>query len=153
VLFGLEIVFAHQHYWHLSAVATNSGFSTTTHEELALATLIQINLNFQNSNTPLSAQKLADKLDVPLLLFETVLFELESLKYVAETSGNSSAWLPARDPSEIMVIEVIGSLRGISSLQPTIPVIKRAEELLCKAWDGSKDSLNGVTLRDLLKNI
>lgn len=152
VLFGLEIVFAHQRNWHVSALATDSGLNTTAREELALATLIQINLNFQSSSTPLSAQQLADKLDVPLLTFETVLFELERLKYVAETSGNSSAWLPARDPSEIMVSEVIGSLRGITSLKPAIPALKRAEESVSKAWDGSKDSLNGVTLRDLLKN-
>ncbi len=151
VLFGLEIVYAHQHRGHGLSGSSAFSLNATAREELALALLVQVSLNFQKGGTPPSAQNLADELNVPLLPLETVFGELEQLGYLVATSGNESGWLPARDPSEVQVCEVIGALRGASPMQAATPVLQLAENVIHQGWEGSRACLEGVTLRDLLK--
>jgi membrane protein len=151
VLFGLEIVFAHQHRGH--CFSGNGAFSltATSREELAVALLVQVNLHFQKGGIPPSAQFLADELNIPLRPLETVLDELRQLKFLVAISGSESGWLPARDPSEVQVSEVLGALRGVSALQAATPVLQLAEDVIRQGWDGSRACLEGVTVRDLLK--
>jgi membrane protein len=151
VLFGLEIVFAHQHRDHGYSGGSTFRLTPTAHEELAIALLVQINLFFQEGRVPPSAQLLADELNVPLIPLEIVFDEMQQLGYLVTTSGNESGWLPARDPSEVLVSDVIGALRGVSDRQVTSPVLQLAEGIVRQAWDGSKDRLDGVTVRDLLQ--
>ena len=150
VLFGLEIVFAHQHNGHGLVASSTFRLSVTSREELAVALLVQVSLHFQNGGVPPSAQFLADELNVPLLPLETVFAELEQLGFLVAASGNESGWLPARDPSRVPVSEVIGALRGASVLQTASPVLRLAETVIEQGWDGGRACLEGVTIRDLL---
>jgi membrane protein len=151
VLFGLEIVFAHQHRGHGLTASSSFRLTATSREELAVALLVQVSLLFQKGGKPPSAQFLADELNVPLLPFETVFDQLEQLGYLVESSGNDSGWLPARDPSEVFVSEVIGALRGDSALQATTPILQLAGGVVRQGWNGSQACLEGITIRDLLK--
>ena len=150
VLFGLEIVFAHQHRGHGLIGTSSLRLTTTGREELAVAVLVQVNLQFQKGGIPPSAQYLADILNVPLLLLETVIEDMQQLGYLVAIAGRDSGWFPARDPSEVRVIEVIKALRGVSALQATNPVLQLAEDVIRQGWDGSRACLDGVTVRDLL---
>ena len=150
VLFGLEVVFAHQHRGHaLSGFGTQS-LTATAREELAVALLVQVSLRFQKGNIPPSAQLLADELNVPLLTLEAVFTALEQSGYLVATSGSEPGWLPARDPSEIHVSELLCVLRGVSTFQSPTPVLQLAEDVIRQSWDGSRARLEGVTVRDLL---
>lgn len=151
VLFGLEIVFAHQHHVHGLSADGSLRLTATSREELALALLVQVNLYFHKGGTPPNAQKLADDLNVPLLLLDELFEELAQLEYLVATSGNEPGWLPARDPYEVQVNEVIGALRGVSVLQNPAPVLQLAEGVVRQGWDGSRASLKGLTIHDLLK--
>ena len=151
VLFGLEIVFAHQHRRHAIPVSGALDLTETSREELAVALLLQVNLHFQKRGIPPSAQCLADELNVPLLSLEAIFDQLERLGYLVATAGSVSGWVPARDPSEVQVSEVVGSLRGVSALQTTTPVLQLAKDIICQGWDGSRACLEGVTVRDLLQ--
>lgn len=150
VLYGLEIVFAHQHRGHGISGSGAVRLTATAREQLAVALLVQVGLHFQKGGTPPTAQLLADELNVPLLPLETVFDDLERLGYLVETSGGVSGWLPARDPSEVPVSEVIGALRGVSNLSITSPVLQLADDVIRRGWDGSRACLEGVTVRDLL---
>ncbi|MHB8120940.1 MAG: YhjD/YihY/BrkB family envelope integrity protein [Desulfuromonadaceae bacterium] len=150
VLFGLEIVFAHQHRGHTLPGNGNFRLTATAREELAVALLVQVSLHFQKSGAPPSSLSLADELNVPLLPLEAVFDELERLGYLVATAGNVPGWLPARDPSEVQVSDVIGSLRGIAELPAATPVLLLAENIIRQAWDGGRASLEGVTVRDLM---
>ena len=150
VLFGLEIVCAHQHRGHVMSSAA-TGFTATAREQLAVALLLQVNLHFQKGGAPQTAQQLADELNVPLKPLEIVFDELEQLGYLVATPGDNFGWLPARDPSEVRINEVIEALRGSAALQVTTPAMKLAEEVIRQGWDGSRTCLEGMTMRDLLK--
>jgi len=150
VLFGLEIVFAHQHRGR--SLPGSSAFSLTVaaREELAVALLLQVSLHFKKGGIPPSPYLLANELNVPLLPLETLFDQLEGLGFLVATSGNRSGWLPARDPSELQVSDVIRALRGVSELQAATPVLQLAEDVIQKGWDGSRACLEGITVRDLL---
>lgn len=150
VLFGLEIVYAHQHRGHGLPGSGTFSLTATAREELAIALLVQVGLHFQKGGTPPTAQYLADELNVPLLLLETVFVELERLGYLVATAGSCSGWLPARDPSGVPVNEIIGALRGVTALHTNAPILQLAENIIRQGWDGSRASLEGVTVRDLL---
>jgi len=76
VLFGLEIVFAHQHRGHGLPGSSTFCLTATNREELAVALMVQVNLHFKKVAThrPPAA---GDQLNVPLLPLETVFDELE----------------------------------------------------------------------------
>lgn len=151
VLFGLEIVFAHQHRGHGLPGSSTFSMNTSAREQLAVALLVQVGLHFQKGGHPPSSRLLADELDVPLLPLETVFDDLGRLGYLVATSGGESGWLPARDPSEVQVNDVIGALRGVSALQTSnSPVLLLADDVMRQGWDGSRTTLEGVTVRDLL---
>jgi membrane protein len=151
VLFGLEIVFAHQHHGHGMTGDGTLHLTATSREELALALLVQVNLHFHKGGTPPTAQNLSDELNVPLLLLEDLFDELAHLEYLVATSGTESGWLPARDCSEVRVSEVLGALRGVSVFQNYSPALQLAEGVVRQGWDGQRASLEGLTIRDLLK--
>jgi membrane protein len=153
VLFGLEIVFAHQHRGHGISGSGAVRLTATAREQLAVALLVQVGLHFQKGGTPPSAQLLADELNVPLLPLETVFDDLGRLGYLVATTGGEPGWLPARDPSEVQVSGVIGALRGVSALQGTTPALRLAEDVIRQGWDGSRACLEGVTVRDLLNKV
>jgi len=153
VLFGLEIVFAHQHRGHGLPGSSTFCLTATNREELAVALMVQVNLHFQKGGNPPSSQLLADQLNVPLLPLETVFDELERLGYLAATSGSLPGWLPARDPSEVRISDVIRALRGVSAPQAATPVLQLAEDVIRQGWDGSQARLEGVTVRDLLLKV
>jgi len=150
VLFGLEIVYAHQHRGRCLPGSSAFSLTATLREELALALLLQVSLHFQKGGIPPSPHSLADELNVPLQPLETIFDQLERLGFLVATSGTQSGWMPARDPSEVQVSDVIGALRGVSELQAATPALQFAEEVIRQGWDGSRAFLEGVTVRDLL---
>jgi membrane protein len=153
VLFGLEIVFAHQHRGHGFTGCSAFLLNATAREELAVALMMQATLQFQKGGTPPSARLLADELNVPVLPLETVIRELEQLGYLVPTAGCEYGWLPARDPSEVHVSELLGALRGDSTLQTTTPVFLLAEDAVRQGWDGCRTGLEGVTIRNLILKV
>lgn len=153
VLFGLEIVYVHQHRGHGLLGFNSFRLSVTSREELAVALLVRAGLHFQAGGTPPSVPSLADELNVPLSCLESVSDELQELGYIVVTAGDTSGVLPARDPSEVRVSELLEALRGVSTLQTASATLQYAGDVVQKGWDGSKASLDGVTVRDLLNKL
>ncbi|HIJ96065.1 MAG TPA: YihY family inner membrane protein [Desulfuromonadales bacterium] len=150
VLFGLEIVRAHQHRrQHNSTECAAFQMTTTIREELALALLVQVSCHFQSGTQP-TAQLLADELSVPHLQLEPLLDELEHLGFLVAIAGSTSGWLPARDPSELLVSDILAALRGVSPLPTTVPALQIANAIVQQGWNNGVITLEDLSLRDLL---
>ena len=153
MLYGLEIVCAHQHRDHVLTGRSGFPLNASAREELAVAVLVQVSLQFQRGGTPPSVRLIADEMNVPMLPVETVISDLEQFGYLVSTAGSEAGWLPARDPSEVHVSEMLGALRGDSALQATTPVLLLAEDVVSQGWEGARRRLEGVTVRDLLQKV
>lgn len=153
VLFGLEIVCAHQHRGHGFVGSRAFLLNVTAREELAVAVVVQVSLHFQKGGTPPALRQIAEELKLPVLPVESIVTELAQLGYLVLTAGNETGWLPARDPSEVQVSELLAAMRGESALQAVTPVCLLAEDVVRQGQDGARKQLEGVTVRDLLLKI
>lgn len=154
VLFGLEVVRAHQCRGHGPAGLLTVHVAAARREELALALMIQVCRAFRHGGTPPTADALARELDVSYPLLGEVIKRLAKLGLLLPTAvrgGKDSGWLPAREPEEILVTELLAALRGVQAVEclNASPVVARAGTVLALGWNGTRNSLEGLTLRDL----
>ena len=150
VLFGLEVVYAHQSRGWGAGGLLPARMDMAAREELALALLVQVNRHFRRGGDPPVSSLLAEELRVPLQRVDDVLEALAERGHLVPTAGSEPGWLPARDPAEVPVSEVLASLRGSAESGPgSAPALALAGEVIRRSWDGTRASIEGVTLHDL----
>jgi len=152
VLFGLEIVYAHQFHTIRARQRGSGEKSTTDRDVLALSTLLQICRRFGSNAPPAEPLQLSEELDITLNEMEELLETLRKLHFIVKVSNEGSGWLPAHEPATIKLAEVLTALRGKAPLEEDFaaacePVI----ELLRREAVLRSETLQGVTIHDLLK--
>ncbi|MBC8017076.1 MAG: YihY family inner membrane protein [Verrucomicrobia bacterium] len=151
VLFGLEVVYAHQHRGTRAAQLRIRAQTATTREILALSTLLLVCSHFRTGGPPPVPIQLSDKLGIALPEMEELLETLRNLRFLAKVSDNGSRWLPAREPSAIMLDEVLTALRGkLPPEEECTLACRPAIEVLGRESDIRSENLKGVTIHDLM---
>ena len=112
VLFGLEVVRAHQHRTVLAAETGTAMKSDIVRDILALSTLLAVCRHFRTEAPPPVSLQLSDELGITVNEMDELLERLRNLHFLVKASDDGSEWLPAREPSVIMVDEVLKALRG-----------------------------------------
>lgn len=151
VLFGLEVVYAHQYRATRSMKTGTTAQSGTSRDVLALSTLLLVCRHFRTDAPPPAPLQLSDELGIPLNEVEDLLEMLRNLHFLVKVGDDDSGWLPARDPSAIMLDEVLAALRGklpppeefAAACGPAIDLLGRESEMCSK-------SLQGITIHDML---
>jgi membrane protein len=153
VLFGLEVVYAHQHGVNRTVPIGAATQSATTRDLLALSILLQVCRHFHSGAVAPESLQLSDELGIPVNETEELLENLRNLHFLAKVSGDGSGWLPAREPSTITLDDVLTSLRGgVPPAEEFAAACGPAIDLLCRESELRRDSLQGVTIHDLLVN-
>ena len=151
VLFGLEIVCAHQHHRYGIAGLFPDSLGSEAREQLSLALMVQICSDFITADPPPTTEQLENELEVPPDLLEEILTTLSESGFLVATSGEEPGWLPAREPSEVLVCDVLAALRGKSSFDgassPAALLI--SAEVISQSMQGSQESLKRMSLHDL----
>lgn len=151
VLFGLEVVCAHQQRSCGLGGVLQTSLGWAAREELALALLIQVCRHFHNGGVPPVTACLAQELGMQIQLVEDTVATLVETGHLVPTAGSDPGWLPAREPSEVEVSEVMASLRGSTEATPdSPPALALAGEVIRQELACSQTSLKGVTLHDLI---
>lgn len=112
VLFGGEVVYAHQHLRTFRREVRTPAISSAARERLALAVIYEISVAFHNDRPAWSITGLAEHLDVPERSVRELLECLEDEGVLAAGCGDDPLYLPARDLEHIRVGEVLSSLRN-----------------------------------------
>lgn len=152
VLLGVEIVCVHQQRRHLDILAPPSGGSVRASAELcSLALLLQVCRHFREQGAPPVAPQLADELSLRHDLVAERLQALADLGYLVPTAGSEPGWLPAREPSTLLVSPLLASLRGENRVDDDSPAALRlAGRIFSREEECRRASLKDLTLRDLL---
>ncbi|BDV43856.1 hypothetical protein GURASL_27790 [Geotalea uraniireducens] len=152
VLFGVEVVYAHQHQRTLLREVHTPTVSYAVREQLALALLLEIAWAFWTDRPPWNAELLAERLKVPERMVRELLDQLIGAGWVAAGGDGEPTYLPARELGHIRVREVVDSVKahGVSSL------VEWAEDPLvaglCARIDGTvADALGELSFRDLVQ--
>jgi membrane protein len=151
VLFGLEAVYAHQHRAACGLQQGSAASSTSVREMLALAALLQVCRHFHAGTPPPATLQLADELGLPLCEMDELLEALQQLHLLARVSEDGIGWLPAHEPSTIMIDDVFTALRGrLPPKEEFAAACRPAVELFCREADSRRKTLHGLTLHDLV---
>lgn len=151
VLFGLEVVYAHQHGVSRTAQIETTTLLATTRDLLALSALLLVCRHFRAGAPPPDSPQLSVELGIPLNELEELLETLRNRHFLVKTGDDASGWLPAREPSFMMLDDVLTSLRGeVPPAEEFAAVCGPAIDLLCRESELRRESLQGVTIHDLL---
>ncbi|NVN92673.1 MAG: YihY/virulence factor BrkB family protein [Desulfuromonadales bacterium] len=151
VLFGLEIVCTHQRRKYIITHLCTDNSSQAAFEEHALALMIQICRNFQKGGQAPVAARLSSELSLEQDLVQGTLEKLAELGYLVLTVNSEPGWLPAREPSEIKINQLLSALRGNTESNGTLPAARvLAGEIIRRLDECRRVSLDDMTLHDLL---
>ena len=148
VLFGVEMVYAHQNRRTLRLEYHGKTLSHAARLELALTLLVECSASFRRG-VPHTAEQMAAGLALPVRQVKDLLGELERVGYLSRLAGDNPEWHPAREPASVPVSEVLSRLT-MAGGTCLVPQAGRCEELirkvLARAASGSEAALEGVTI-------
>ncbi|HTY20515.1 MAG TPA: YhjD/YihY/BrkB family envelope integrity protein [Geobacteraceae bacterium] len=153
VLFGVEVVCAHQNIRNLLAEARNTSFSHNRKELLSLAILEKIGAAFHSGSKPWTALHLAEELDIPVRVIRELLAFLMESDYILANAGENLTYTPARELDQIAVKDVILSLRNYGQelgFAARNDSLIRMEKIMRRLDDGMENALEGLTLKGLV---
>lgn len=153
VLFGVEVVYAHQNIRTFRREVRSPSISHGAKELLTLAVLLEIAEAFFYDRPGWSSERLASELDVPVRMLHDLLEQLADAGYVVETAGENPTYLPARELEHISIAEVLTALKNYGGSCKITKITKGEEvlqELLARLDACGASALAGMTLKDLV---
>jgi membrane protein len=153
VLFGVEVVYAHQNIRTFRREIRNLSYSHSQKELLCLAILQDIAVAFHFERTPWTPEQLAEDLDIPLRVVREILSLLVQTGYVTATAGESPNYIPARELDRITITDVLINLKNHGDeckITRMTEGEKRLHEILARLDAGTAAALEGMTLKDLV---
>ncbi|GFO62963.1 YihY family inner membrane protein [Geomonas paludis] len=148
VLFGMEVVAAHQNRGTFRRDIRGREISHELQELVALAALRHIADAFYRGEPAWGESHLAAKLGVPLRVVRNTLEHLRDQGFVVMAGEGRGSYYPARDLDQVSIADVLLSLRrrGASA---AITGEDLAGGLLNQSEQAVTAALGGVTLKDL----
>lgn len=153
VLFGVEVVYAHQNIRTFRHEIHNPSLSQRVKELLALAILLDIAEAFHFERHPWTPERLAEDLDAPVRVVWELLGLLIETGYVMATAGEKPTYLPARELDHIVIMDVLSALKNYGNGLTISRLSKgelRLQEILERVEANSAAALEGMTLQELV---
>ncbi|HEX9022598.1 MAG TPA: YhjD/YihY/BrkB family envelope integrity protein [Geobacteraceae bacterium] len=153
VLFGVEVVYAHQNVRTFRREIRNSSFSHGQKEFLCLAILQDIVAAFHFGKELWTPEQLAEEMDIPLRVVREMLFFLVESGFITATTGDPPHYVPAHEPENIAVKDVLDALRNHGDkcmITRMTDEEKRLGEILARLELCTASALDGMTLKDLV---
>ena len=147
VLFGMEVVAAHQQSHTFRRDVRGGSVSQACRELVALATLRHIGCAFHEGTPPWDEEHLADRVGVPLRTMRHTLRQLEGAGFIVPADGNVRIFLPARELDQIALSGVLIALKR-QGAWCSIAGEQEAEEILASVDRAVSEALDGITLKE-----
>ena len=148
VLFGMEVVAAHQNLPTFRRDIRGKDISQSLKELVALAALRHIADSFHEGEPAWDDDRLAIKLGMPLRFVRGALDHLIAEGFIVHAGGSQHGYYPARELDRIELGEVVLSLRGHGEGCGIVGEDK-ASEILARVDRSVLAALQGTTLKEL----
>ncbi|MCM2312722.1 MAG: YihY family inner membrane protein [Steroidobacteraceae bacterium] len=150
LLLGAQLSFYVQHPEHLRGGHAEVPLTSALRERVALAVMYLVGERFVAGGTRWTIAGLAERLDVPGTVLDTIVSALQEHGLVLDVEDDSVA--PARDLSAITLDAILDAVRHETPdpRRPTPRAVPEADQVARLADEALRASLRGRTLRDLL---
>ena len=157
LLFGASVAFYAQHPEYLYARSGEPRLSNRMRERLALSVMSLVSGRFLAGEPMPSLAEFTRLLGVPMHSLQIVLVALEGNRFLAQSSDEPPRFLPSRDPSLILVTQVLETVRAAGEeqfLSPgSLPAPPPVDALLNQIQQAVESSVSNMTMRDLALQI
>lgn len=147
VLFGAEVAFAHQNYRTYQVETRTGAASFAAREQLGLEVACAAAKSFLEGKGPWDPEPWASGRRFPVRLVREILQTLAAREILVAAEGTPARFLPARDPRQIMVIEILTALRDHGDPLPGQST-RTSADLLADARSGLAKALQNRSLAD-----
>ena len=147
VLYGMEVVAAHQHLGTFRRDIRGEKVSQSCRELVALATLRHIAGAFHEGTAGWDEDQLARRVGVPQRVMRATLGQLEAAGFIVPAGLAEKSYLPARELDQIALAQVLLALRG-QGARCRIAGEEEAEGILETVDQAVSGSLAGLTLKE-----
>ncbi len=153
VLFGVEIVCAHQNRKTFLHDTHHANLNYASREMIALALLVAAADVYYEDAPPWTCDRLAEETGVPARIVHEILTQLAELHYLVATGGENPSYIPARAPEHMHVGRLFEELRnfgepyefrGMNGIQGLLKDVLPDRRASAGAGKG------GETIRDLV---
>jgi len=155
VLFGAEISFAEQNVEGYEYKAATSKISYDYRRLLHLYIIQTIVINFKNNAKPLCSYNISHKLEIPIYLVKSILFDLHDANLISELLTDKDkeiAYQPAFDINEMTIKKIIDTLETKGS--NNIPISETVNyDSIKEIMDNYREGINNTKLSTLIHNI
>jgi membrane protein len=148
VLFGMEVVAAHQGWGTFRRDIRGRDISQSLRELVALAALGHIAESFHEGGPGWNEEHLAVKLRIPLRIMHETLHHLLDQGFIVRSESAGGTFLPARELDQIALSQVILSLRSHGAAC-RIGGEDKARQILETVDAAVATGLGGLTLKDV----
>jgi len=156
VLLGAELAFAHESEPDYRGIAAYEEHDHGFKEQIGLRALTRVCAAFLANETAPSAASIAAQLSISPREVQEVLDDLQRGRLVASVdSGGESGFLPARDPAQITVVDVLHTLRGTgfdAAASARGELDTNVDRLLTQLDAEARSSAFNRSLRDLVED-
>jgi membrane protein len=156
VLFGVEVVCAHQNRKTFLHDMHHPTINYATREMTALLILLSVAEAYYHDKTPWTCERLAGELGAPIRIVKDLLMQLLDKRYLVEAEGENPAYYPARDLEHIYILEILEDLKSYGSSYPIEGMAAGREmlrDLLAEMKSGASPSLAELTMKDIVINV
>ncbi len=156
LLFGAELSYFHQHPHQIRPQRERYRLSNRIKERAGLTLLYLVADAFYHNHPPFTLDLLIRRLGLPGDNVTELLQQLVQHGYLVETGDDLPAYLPAHDPAQVPLSEVLTVLRSAEESTQLVPAALLAVEPVThvaqRLEQAVETAFTGMTLKDLADN-
>ena len=149
VLFGAEVTFTLQYHRLGTEEKRASPGDSAYNPYYGVRAVLALRDHFHAGKGSLSAVELAHSLGITYELMDEILLRLKQKDIVASVDDAREYFLPARDPDEVTVREIIAATQGQELVAPSVPKDPRQEvieDIFGRAREATDEALGTITI-------
>jgi membrane protein len=154
VLFGAELCVAHHYGLRRAQALDRATTDQESREQVALSAATLVTASFLSDAPPWTSDRLARELSVPLAVLDPALAALVAHRVlsVAVSTDGKKVYLPARDPEQIRVTDVLDATRRTPAderVETESNPDPQVQEVIAGLDRATRESEHNGTLKDL----
>ncbi len=153
VLFGVEVVYAHQNRNTFLNDIHNPSINYASRELSALVLLLAAAESYHLGRAPWTCDRFAGETGIPMRIVKELLTQLVEEKYLVATEGEKPVYLPARTLEHMRITEILEDLKNYGEpcrIKGLKKIRDAVRDVLSRLKPSGADGSEIVTVKDLV---